>query len=59
MSNYISQESLKSGKSKYSYLKPERLKEDEKNNKKLVTILNHKMFKGYRQIKKVTNPNFD
>ena len=59
MSNYISQEPLKSGKSKYSYLKPERLKEDEKNNKKLVTILNHKMFKGYRQIKKVTNPNFD
>ena len=59
MSKYISQESLKSSKSKYSYLKPVKLKEDEKNNKKLVTILNHKMFKGFRQIKKVTNPNFD
>lgn len=55
----FSQVSNKSVKSQSSIIKPKKLKTDEKRNKKLVTMLNHKMFKGYRQIKKVTNSAFD
>ena len=59
MNVVFSQSSNKSQKSQNSIVKPIKLKTDEKRNKKLVTMLNHKMFKGYRQIKKVTNSAFD
>ena len=59
MNVVFSQSSNKSQKSQNSIVKPIKLKTDEKRNKKLVTTLNHKMFKGYRQIKKVTNSAFD
>ena len=36
-----------------------RLKHDVQQNKKIVKILNTKMFKGYRQILKKQNPNFN